>query len=142
MASLTSIPPFLLPRGLPKSTTNLLPARNVLSRRTSSSSGSSSSTSTSTSSRFASTTTPSDKHRVLEKPDKFRPPSHPARHVKRGRVVDPINYPGPRLSAKELEEKRTKKYPHMFPPEGTVMYRFLTNRGIHVWISLVNIPFF
>ncbi|KKZ65581.1 hypothetical protein EMCG_08584 [[Emmonsia] crescens] len=24
----------------------------------------------------------------------------------------------------------------MFPPEGTVMHKFLTSRGIHVWISM------
>ncbi|EEP81594.1 conserved hypothetical protein [Uncinocarpus reesii 1704] len=24
----------------------------------------------------------------------------------------------------------------MFPPEGTVMHKFLTSRGIHIWISL------
>ncbi|KAL1956931.1 hypothetical protein VTO42DRAFT_6678 [Malbranchea cinnamomea] len=75
----------------------------------------------------------SSKQRVLSKPDKFRPPSHPAR-----RVVQhtPRNYPGPPPTAQEIEERKTKRYPHMFPPEGTVMYKFLTNRGIHVWISL------
>jgi hypothetical protein len=57
--------------------------------------------------------------------------------VQGGKIVAPRNYPGPKLSAEELAEKKTRKYPHMFPPEGTVMYRFLTSRGIHVWISMV-----
>ena len=99
-----------------------------------------------------STSTPTrrdDKPRVLEKPDKFRPPSHPARRVvqtRNGRVVGgnsssgPVNYPGPRLSEQEKEEKRKKQYPNMFPPEGTVMFRFLTSRWIHVWISMVGFP--
>jgi hypothetical protein len=57
--------------------------------------------------------------------------------VQGGKIVAPRNYPGPKLSAEELAEKKTRKYPHMFPPEGTVMYKFLTSRGIHVWISMV-----
>lgn len=86
--------------------------------------------------------------RVLEKPDKFRPPSHAARRVvqtRNGRVVgggsgaNPVNYPGPKLSDQEREEKRTKQYPNMFPPEGTVMFRFLTSRWIHVWIAMVSL---
>lgn len=88
---------------------------------------------------------------ILGKPDQFRPPSHGSRIVRSGSSGsgirssayadtggEPRNYPGPRLSAREAEERRKKKYPHMFPAEGTVMYRFLTNRGIHVWISMVG----
>ncbi|KAE8355304.1 hypothetical protein BDV28DRAFT_129306 [Aspergillus coremiiformis] len=81
------------------------------------------------------------KQRVLGQPDKFRPPSHPARRVvqtRNGRIVDkePVNYPGPRLSKKEREEQKHRKYPKMFPPEGTVMYKFLTSRWIHIWIAM------
>lgn len=87
-------------------------------------------------------TTTKDKQILLEKPDKFRPPSHPARRVlqtRNGRLVNPgpINYPGPKLSEKEKEELKHRRYPHMFPPEGTVMFKFLTNRWIHVWIAMV-----
>jgi hypothetical protein len=83
-----------------------------------------------------------EKARVLGQPDKFRPPSHPARRVmqtRNGKVVNaaPYNYPGPPPSAKEKEEQKTRRYPNMFPPEGTVMYKFLTTRWIHVWIAMV-----
>lgn len=86
-----------------------------------------------------------DKQRILAKPDKFRPPSHPQRKVLRqrrdGTVVDPTephNYPGPPLSAEEKEAQKTRRYPNMFPPEGTVMFKFLTSRWIHVWIAMVR----
>lgn len=134
MAS-TTIPQFLLPRGISPTTLRYL-ARNQhkilanqqIPRR-------SASTSTQT--------PPSDdeKHRFLAQPDKFRPPSHPSRRVlqpRGGKLYGPPynSYPGPPLSAKEKEEMRTKRYPHMFPPEGTLMYKFLTSRWIHVWIAL------
>ncbi|KAF2159122.1 hypothetical protein M409DRAFT_71248 [Zasmidium cellare ATCC 36951] len=72
-------------------------------------------------------TTPPPKPRVLEKPDKFRPPSHPSRL----RSKPKYNY-GPDLS----QEQKAKRYPHMMPPEGTFLHWFLTNRSIHVWISM------
>ncbi|KAI1954929.1 hypothetical protein LOZ12_000809 [Ophidiomyces ophidiicola] len=123
MASTTSIPFFLVSRAIPKpgrpslpsQVLRRIPGNQLITRRPAS--------------------TSSNKPRVLEKPDKFRPPSHPARRVLSPNA-QPRNYPGPPLSAKELEEQKTKKYPNMFPPEGTVMHKFLTNRGIHVWISL------
>jgi hypothetical protein len=79
------------------------------------------------------------KNRILEKPDKFRPPSHPQRIVSPARTPSgqPVNY-GPRLTAKEREEQNKKQYPSMFPPEGTVMFNFLTSRWIHVWIAMVS----
>jgi hypothetical protein len=118
------IPQFLLPGGAPSTRTLL-----TLSRRTNH-----------TTRRCASTDANNNPNpRVLEKPDKFRPPSHPARRLTPSsrRVV---NYPGPRLSEEEKREKAQKQYPHMFPPEGSVMYKFLTNRGIHVWIAFVGSP--
>ncbi|KAL5336453.1 hypothetical protein BJX70DRAFT_282179 [Aspergillus crustosus] len=112
------IPRFLLPRGIPSLPTRSLPPR--------------------TAHRCASTTPKSKdtKPRVLPQPDKFRPPSHPARRVvatRNGRVV---NYPGPKFSEKEEAERKTRQYPNMFPPEGTVMFRFLTSRWIHIWIAM------
>ncbi|OXV08354.1 hypothetical protein Egran_03880 [Elaphomyces granulatus] len=83
-----------------------------------------------------------DKQHVLAQPDKFRPPSHPARRVvqtRDGKIVGaatPYNYPGPSLSTKELEERKTKQYPNMFPPEGTVLHKFLTTQWIHAWIAM------
>ena len=84
-------------------------------------------------SRYASTKSTSSKPRVLEKPSKFTPPSHPAR-INR---APPRQYPGPPLSAPELEAQKTKQYPHMMAPEGSFMRWFLTNRSIHMWITLV-----
>ncbi|OJD37709.1 major facilitator superfamily [Diplodia corticola] len=74
------------------------------------------------------------KPRVLEKPDKFRPPSHAAR-LPSNRKKPQYTY-GPRLTEEELAQQKRKKYPNMMPPEGTPMYYFLTNRMLHVYISL------
>ena len=46
---------------------------------------------------------------------------------------------GPELSERERTVQKTKQYPHMFPPEGTFMYWFLTNRNIHAWIVMVGL---
>ncbi|KAI9738494.1 MAG: hypothetical protein M1818_005391 [Claussenomyces sp. TS43310] len=78
--------------------------------------------------RYASS---SSKPRVLEKPTKFTPPSHGSKLRKAG-----PRYPGPDLSQEELHTQKTKNYPHMMPAEGTFLHWFLTNRGIHVWITL------
>ncbi|KAK2810569.1 hypothetical protein FQN50_002826 [Emmonsiellopsis sp. PD_5] len=138
MASKSIIPPFLLPQGISKRTLHLLTARNgpfkpqpqqqqqqqQLRQR-------------STTSTNTKTKANGNNGRVLEKPDRFRPPSHPSRRVMNANARgEPRNYPGPALSAKEVEEKKTKRYPNMFPPEGTVMHKFLTSKGIHVWISM------
>ncbi|KAI9836898.1 MAG: hypothetical protein M1819_001063 [Sarea resinae] len=116
----TSIPRFLLPRGgsllspplsILRAPATLRPVSPFSLRHASSSSHS--------------------KPIVLEKPSKFNPPSHPARLNRRM----PKSY-GPALSAKELEKQKVKQYPHMMPPEGTFMFWFLTNRMIHVYITL------
>lgn len=86
---------------------------------------------------LSSCTSNQDKAIVLEKPDKFRPPSHPARLNAR-RI--PRHYPGPPILEAEKEAQATRKYPHTFPNEGTKMYWFLTNRYVHLWISLVGVP--
>lgn len=133
-----TIPQFLLPRGVP-STRTLHALRHHNNRRIIPSAA------TSTPRTFTTTPIPQQddsKPRVLSQPDKFRPPSHPARRVvqtRNGKVVNagPVNYPGPKLSEKEKEEQKTRRYPHMFPPEGTVMFKFLTSRWIHVWIAMV-----
>jgi hypothetical protein len=52
-------------------------------------------------------------------------------------VREPFNYPGRPLTAQEKEEQKTKRYPNMFPAEGTVLFKFLTSRWIHVWIAMV-----
>ena len=120
----TSIPRFLLPRGIafPQGlfARTLYPQPRALPAC-----------------RNASTTP--QKPIVLEKPEKFNPPSHPQRLNKR---PSPRSYPGPRLSESQVQEQKTKQYPNTLPPKGTWRYRFLTNRRIHVFITLVRSVFF
>ncbi|KAJ5595929.1 hypothetical protein N7450_002387 [Penicillium hetheringtonii] len=130
-----SIPHFLLPRGLPTART-LRTLQQQQQQQLSI-------TSPITRQCFSSTSPVSkakniDKSRTLSQPDKFRPPSHPQRLVNPTRTSpsgQPLNY-GPRLTAEQREAQNKKQYPNMFPPEGTVMHRFLTNRWIHVWIAM------
>lgn len=129
----TPIPPFLLPRGLPTARTlqTLQQQKHAINttRRCFSST------------RPAAKATKSDgKHTTLGQPDKFRPPSHPQRIVNPARTTpsgQPIIY-GPRLTAEERDAQNRKHYPNMFPPEGTVMHKFLTSRWIHIWIAMVS----
>ncbi|PYH44864.1 uncharacterized protein BP01DRAFT_357210 [Aspergillus saccharolyticus JOP 1030-1] len=130
----TTIPRFLLPRGIPP--IRILQALTATSRLTTTT------TTTTSPHRCASSKSSSKKEKpiVLPQPDKFRPPSHPQRRVVRtsnGRLMtpDPVHY-GPRLTEQEKEAQRKKQYPNMFPPEGTVAHKFLTSRGIHVWIAM------
>lgn len=129
------IPPFLLPRGLPTARTlrTLQRQQHIgLTNRAPRQCFSSSSP--------VSKAKNVDKSRTLGQPDKFRPPSHPQRLVNPARTApsgQPINY-GPRLTAEQREAQNKKQYPNMFPPEGTVMHKFLTNRWIHVWIAMVR----
>ena len=72
---------------------------------------------------------------VLEKPDKFRPPSHPQRLNRRA----PRNYHGPALSESEREAQKTRSYPHTFPNPGTKLHWFLTTWWIHLWITMASL---
>lgn len=123
MSAAASIPRFLLPRGGPSlrrqhdflrrlhlSATSSLPVR-----------------------RHASTQP--NKPLVLEKPERFNPPSHGSRPRAR-----PRSYPGPALSEAEKQEQKTKRYPNMMPAEGTFTYWFLTNKMLHTFITLVGLP--
>lgn len=85
------------------------------------------------SARASSTKTPTSMPRTLEKPEKFNPPSHPQRLNR----APPRNYPGPAMTEQQKQESKEKQYPHMMPPEGSFMHWFLTNKSIHLWISLV-----
>lgn len=80
--------------------------------------------------RYASTSTP-PKPRLLEKPERFNPPSHPSR------IRSKPKYYGPDLSEHERRAQKTRRYPHMMPPEGSFMHRFLTDRSLHLFITLV-----
>ncbi|KAL8674720.1 MAG: hypothetical protein Q9168_000878 [Polycauliona sp. 1 TL-2023] len=83
--------------------------------------------------RNAATNSTSSKPRVLEKPAKFYPPSHPQRLAKRAM---PRQYPGPPQSQAQKQEQKVKKYPHMMPAEGTFMFWFLNSRVLHMGICL------
>ncbi|CRG91861.1 hypothetical protein PISL3812_08915 [Talaromyces islandicus] len=143
MAVTQNIPQFLLPRGISSRTLRYaVTAQAVVRSRPLPAPAARRGFSTSAAQRKQSANASKEtKPRTLAQPDKFRPPSHPARRVLQTRdgrpvVREPFNYPGPALSAKEKEEQQTKRYPNMFPPEGTVMHKFLTTRWIHAWIAL------
>ncbi|KAJ5688719.1 hypothetical protein N7462_003111 [Penicillium macrosclerotiorum] len=121
------IPAYLLPRGLPTAQTlRTLQQTRQHARRC-----------FSATSAVAAKAKTTDKSRILAQPDKFRPPSHPQRIVnpRTTPTGQPVNY-GPRLTAEQREAQNRKQYPNMFPPEGTVMFKFLTSRWIHVWIAM------
>ena len=82
--------------------------------------------------RHASSNATPSKTIVLEKPDKFRPPSHPQRLKRSPRAYNQG------ATEAEREAQKERKYPHMFPKEGTTMHWFLTNRWIHMWITMVS----
>lgn len=82
--------------------------------------------------RYASSVPP-PKPRLLEKPERFNPPSHPSRLRSKHR-----SYGAP-LAEAERRAQKTRSYPHMMPAEGTFTYWFLTNRKIHLWISIVRV---
>lgn len=84
----------------------------------------------------SSKSTRNEKPIVLEKPDKFRPPSHGARLPPR---KQPQYTYGARLTDEQIAEQKTKQYPHMMPPEGSFTHWVLTNRMLHTWISLVRL---
>lgn len=130
------IPHFLLPRGLPTARTLRTLQHQQHIGLTTTRAPRQCFSSTSPVSKGRNT----DKSRTLSQPDKFRPPSHPQRLVNPARTSpsgQPINY-GPRLTAEQREAQNKKQYPNMFPPEGTVMHKFLTNKWIHVWIAMVR----
>ncbi|KAF7718234.1 Uncharacterized protein PECH_002048 [Penicillium ucsense] len=138
-----SIPRFLLPRGLPSAkalrTLHKQASQQQQQQRQaltlSSTTRRSFSESPSLAARPKRVT---DKSRTLSQPDKFRPPSHPQRLVTPVRTTpagQPVNY-GRALTVEEREAQNKKQYPNMFPPEGTVMFKFLTSRWIHVWIAM------
>lgn len=83
----------------------------------------------------ANTTPITPKVPVLEKPERFNPPSHGAR-LPNAR----LQYSGPPLSEAQRAAQKTKRYPNMMPNEGTFLHWFLNNRSIHIYITLVLPP--
>ncbi|KAI1210317.1 uncharacterized protein F4807DRAFT_60476 [Annulohypoxylon truncatum] len=68
---------------------------------------------------------------VLEKPERFNPPSHGARLPR----STPKHYGG-ELSEAEFQAQSAKQYPGLPPPPNTWSHWFLNNRGIHLFITL------
>ncbi|GAP89006.2 putative major facilitator superfamily protein [Rosellinia necatrix] len=68
---------------------------------------------------------------VLEKPERFNPPSHGAR-LPRSR---PKHYGGP-TTAEEVKAQSQRTYPGLPPPPNTWSHWFINNRGIHMFITL------
>jgi hypothetical protein len=136
MATLQSIPRFLLPRG----PLLLRPQSRVLLQLPAPASR-----------RHASSISPkglSEEFRrrreaqqargtpVIPQPDKYRPPSHSKRAP--NRQLENRVY-GPGLSEEDRKRMATKKYPNMMSPEGTFSHWFLHNRAIHLWITMVRL---
>ena len=76
----------------------------------------------------------SSKPKVLEKPTRFNPPSHPSRLVKQQM---PRHY-GPQMTEQRVLEFDRTEFPHMLPPRGTWKHWFLTSRLFHTWFALVS----
>ncbi|KAI1456124.1 hypothetical protein F4805DRAFT_245396 [Annulohypoxylon moriforme] len=68
---------------------------------------------------------------VLEKPERFNPPSHGARLPR----STPKHYGG-ELSEAEFQAQTVKSYPGLPPPPNTWSHWFLNNRSIHLFITL------
>ena len=133
MASLHSIPRFLLPRQPllrpSRFTQSLLPttsARYVSNARQ---------LSAEFERRRAAAA--STKQHVIPQPDKYRPPSHSRTLPRRSDPGLGKTY-GPKLSEDDKKRMATKKYPNMMSPEGTFSHWFLNNRVIHLWITMVS----
>ncbi|KAK3943465.1 hypothetical protein QBC46DRAFT_377107 [Diplogelasinospora grovesii] len=90
--------------------------------------------------RFASTTTPPPpkttrfKTPVLEKPERFNPPSHGSKLPSKGSTLG-RTYGGD-LSASEVQAQKQRDYPGMMAPEGTWGHWIWNSRGIHLFITL------
>lgn len=68
---------------------------------------------------------------VLEKPERFNPPSHGARLPR----STPRHYGGS-LTAEEVAAQTRKTYPGLPPPPKTWSHWFINSRGIHTFITL------
>ncbi|KAK6197737.1 hypothetical protein LQW54_010641 [Pestalotiopsis sp. IQ-011] len=82
-------------------------------------------------SRKAVTPDPS-KPLVLEKPERFNPPSHGARLPR----STPRHQYGGAPTAEEIQAQKTKDYPGLPPPPTTWSHWFINNRHIHMFITL------
>ncbi|KAK5631267.1 hypothetical protein RRF57_006981 [Xylaria bambusicola] len=68
---------------------------------------------------------------VLEKPERFNPPSHGSRLPR----STPRHYGGS-MTAEEVNLQSQRTYPGLPPPPNTWSHWFINNRGIHMFITL------
>ncbi|KAI1366112.1 hypothetical protein F5Y08DRAFT_155922 [Xylaria arbuscula] len=68
---------------------------------------------------------------VLEKPERFNPPSHGSRLPR----STPRHYGGS-MTAEEVKIQSQRTYPGLPPPPNTWSHWFINNRGIHMFITL------
>ncbi|CAJ2511827.1 Uu.00g074520.m01.CDS01 [Anthostomella pinea] len=68
---------------------------------------------------------------VLEKPERFNPPSHGARLPR----STPKHYGGP-MTTDEVKAQSAKSYPGLPPAENTWTHWFINSRGVHLFITL------
>lgn len=75
---------------------------------------------------------------VLEKPEKFNPPSHGARLPKKNKRPEQFQHYGGSLSADDLAAQRRREYPGLPAPEGTWAHWFWRSRALHLSITMVS----
>ncbi|KAI9888661.1 MAG: hypothetical protein M1814_006558 [Vezdaea aestivalis] len=73
---------------------------------------------------------PSPKSRVLEKPTKFVPPSHPSR------LVNPKKQWIPPLPQREVEAQKARSYPNTLPPPNTWSHWIIHHKSLHFMITM------
>ena len=86
--------------------------------------------------RFSSSTTKPGP-RILEKPERFNPPSHGARLPRKGAI--PRHYGGD-ISKEEAGAQIRKEYPGLTPPTGTWAHKIIYSKWIHLTFTLVSLP--
>ncbi|KAH8678060.1 hypothetical protein BX600DRAFT_507039 [Xylariales sp. PMI_506] len=71
---------------------------------------------------------------ILEKPERFNPPSHGSRLPR----STPKHYGGA-LTSEEVQAQKTKEYPGLPPPETTWAHWFLNSKTLHMLIALTTL---
>jgi len=114
----------------------LLPQRGLIWQRAASRTTAATKITTSAATKVRSASSTTDKPRVLEKPERFNPPSHGSRLPKK---QTPRHYGG-ELSAAEKQAQQQRDYPKMMPPPGTWGHWIWSSRWVHLVLTLVRPP--